>query len=238
MKRAWDITQLAFVWLLIAIGFFGLFRVWTTVASSLHSKKDFWDIASAVGTCGAVVAALYIASSERRRRTREALVTARITASSVIYRLAALRDEVIGVRMWIRETIDTDNLPANFAYQLQVLSAAARCSIEEVRSLQPLPNYCAVQIAGAQDRVDVASHLLASQNLWLTLATRPEKVFGMLHIVYSALLESESLLSSSIKTCQDESVDVYIEMNADTRSSTVKLARRSMVATRNYHPKP
>ncbi|WP_179404624.1 hypothetical protein [Burkholderia guangdongensis] len=234
MKRAWEITQLAFVWLLLGIGFFALYRIWAIVAFAEHSTKDFWDIATAVGTCGAVIAALYVASSDRRRRTADALVEARITAGFVTYRLGILRDEIAGIREWADETRANGPLPVNFLYQVQALGAAAKCTIDEIRSMEPLPNHCAIQIAGAQDRIDVAIKLLGKHEIWTALGTPNKMVIASLGVVVSAFLESENLLGIAIETCMRESEAIYTEMNARTAKSpgsdAVKLARQSIAS--------
>ncbi|MBJ9617718.1 hypothetical protein KTE49_22890 [Burkholderia multivorans] len=74
MKRAWEITQLAFVWLLIAIGFLAVFRVWTLITRTTGSSKDFWDVATAIGTCGAVIVALYVPYVDKRRKRQDELI--------------------------------------------------------------------------------------------------------------------------------------------------------------------
>ncbi|WP_343726531.1 hypothetical protein [Burkholderia seminalis] len=237
MKIKWGYVRFAALLVLIALAPYGADDLWTRYINPQHSPKDFWDIATSVGTCGAVIVALYVTTSERRRRAADALIGARIAAGFVTYRLGILRSEVASVRKWTDETLASGSLPTNFLYQIQTLQAAARCSIDEIRSMQPLPNHCAIQIAGAQDRVDVAIKFFEKHAIWTQLGTLENEVIASLGTVVLALLESENLLANAITTCVRESEAVYAEMNVHssgaTGNSPIQHARQSIVAS---HP--
>ncbi|RQZ18122.1 hypothetical protein DIE15_08295 [Burkholderia sp. Bp9031] len=167
-----------------------------------HSAKDFWDVASVLGTWAAVVAALYITTSDRRKRTQDDLLMARLTAASVTYRLGLLKDAVSSVREFAQSKLNGDIYPAHFLMYAHTLQSIEKCSFDELRSLAALPGHTAVQIAGAQDRVDIARAMLDKESI--SISTLDEQLRS-LGIVVTALVEAENLLTHAVRVCERES---------------------------------
>jgi hypothetical protein len=61
------------------------------------SKSDWASWAQAIGGVSAVAAAIWLASREDRRRAREALAAARLTAAALTFRLGHAQTEVFAV---------------------------------------------------------------------------------------------------------------------------------------------
>ncbi|MDN7412649.1 hypothetical protein QZM42_29420 [Burkholderia vietnamiensis] len=164
MKRAWEITHLSAIWLLIGIAFFTLARVWMIVARSTGSTKDFWDVATAIGTCGAVIVALYVSRTDRRRKAQDETRIARLTASAVTLRVGAAIALLREIRSIAESANDRIHVPPK---ELELIAdMAARvtiCSREEVKDMIPLPDNCADNIAGAIDRIRTAEEKLRSE---------------------------------------------------------------------------
>ncbi|KVC45186.1 hypothetical protein [Burkholderia diffusa] len=204
MKRAWEITQLTFVWLLIAIATFALFRLWAIIARSVGSQKDFWDIASGIGTCGAVVAALYIASSENRKKNRAAFDEARITAATVTFRVGTAIAAVRTVKATVAKALTDDIQPKAIPAIAAPLERLSRFSSDELRSLMPLPNYCSENIAAGYDRIFIATMFLQKE-AEKRVSTRQsrEQCFQM---VRRALAEAHEMLTRAGATLEQSTV--------------------------------
>lgn len=80
--------------LLAAIACLGLIGCYK-IAVALGSKKDFWDVATAIGTCGAVVVALGIAIWQETARRAERLIAAKMTSTYMRPRLETIRDATL-----------------------------------------------------------------------------------------------------------------------------------------------
>ncbi|AKE03789.1 hypothetical protein K6W16_13740 [Burkholderia dolosa] len=207
MKRAWQITHLAAVWLLLGIAFVALARVWTIVAQSSGSQKDFWDVATTIGTCGAVAVALYVSFTDQRRRVRDEAAMARVTASGItnrltvaIARLVALKGTIdVAVSKQIAR-VDLETL----GYDLRTLEI---CTLDQVRALIPLPHFCADNIAAAQDRLHVALTFIdaeAENNRW-SPASRKSAMTAASSLISDAI----GMLARAAKTCGDASRAIH-----------------------------
>ncbi|MBU9293080.1 hypothetical protein KTD18_16145 [Burkholderia multivorans] len=156
MKRAWEIAHLAAVWLLIGIAFLALARVWAVVARATESAKDFWDVATAIGTCSAVVVALYVSSTEQRRRARDEAAMARVTASGVTNRIMVAVARLVAIKGTIDIALKKQISNAELETIAHDLRNLEFCDADEIRALIPLADYCAENIAAAKDRLHVA----------------------------------------------------------------------------------
>jgi len=162
MKRAWEVVHLAFVGLLVGVGFFALARIWSVAALADHSGKSFWDVATAIGTCGAVLVALHISIADTRRRSREQMTLAKITAAGCSLRMATAWAAVDQALKEVNSAIlqDQKASPAEISLIKADLEALPTCSNEELMALAPLPDFCAHHIAGAADHIRGAIHML------------------------------------------------------------------------------
>lgn len=144
------------------VGGFGIATTWQSTTS-----KDFWDIATAVGTVGAVVVALWIAlagSAQRRREVAEVAGLASARVSAVVEQSMPFLTYALN---WASEegalSIPT---PQRFAsFQRTLDSAQIEIESADLLALVPLPKRCAhrlaraVAILGAVRREAVALNL-------------------------------------------------------------------------------
>ncbi|WP_186262284.1 hypothetical protein [Burkholderia gladioli] len=200
MKRTWEITQLAFVWLLIAIGFLSVFRIWTIVARVTGSPKDFWDVAAAIGTCGAVIVALYIASADKRQKRHAELSSARVSASGMYARIGVAIGAVQVIQLNVAGALTVDQGPAVLMKIGSEFSKMPKFESSELRDLIPLGNFCAENISAAVDRVQIAQNFVQMESAKLnpTRADRDE----CLHFVNAILLEAIRMLQRGSKTIE------------------------------------
>jgi hypothetical protein len=130
------------------------------LAHIFGGTKDFWDVATAVGTVGATVAAVWIATRDDRRRSKEALATANVTAAALTWRLtlASLHTEQLLRRFDSMAEFDAN--PETFRIAYAKLDDVDVGSLEDVKAMIPLPNQCAFKLAAAQDRLKGLKSLL------------------------------------------------------------------------------
>lgn len=201
MKRAWEITQLAFVWLLIAIGFLAVFRIWALIARATSSPKDFWDVAAATGTCAAVIVALYTASAETRRKRRDELAAARVSASGMYARLGIAGGAIRSIRLRISEALTIDPGPAIISTIEAVFAEIPDIEIDELAPLIPLGNHCAENFSAAIDRIRIAKGLIGLEGK----KPKPTKEGRQecLKFVNRILLEALTMLERGAKTIDE-----------------------------------
>ncbi|MDY7807584.1 hypothetical protein U0E23_34725 [Burkholderia stagnalis] len=221
MKRAWKHTELAFVWLLIGIGFFTLSRVWTITARAIGSTKDFWDVATAIGTCAAVIAALFIADMGRRKQLKDERVKAALTAAGIQQRLANTRDSIEfvatgitnilaqieldrGANNTVRKIIDglrneEDSIHKAIVEVIRIIDTTSLLSFDEIHTMAGLPDNCAMQIAAAQARVhNVRETLEAIEKFPSSIRRR------QLENSRKPLAEASILMSNAVDICAKE----------------------------------
>lgn len=203
MKRAWELTHLATVWLLIGIAFFTLAKMWMIVARMTGSTKDFWDVATAIGTGGAVIVALYVAAKDSRKQTRDAALDASLTAAGLTFRVGIACALVHDALEWAEEATQIDTAPDSFMSYADQLAGLDICTRDELRSLIVLPDHCAKKIAGAKDRLHVAITFLRREvdNSVSNHVTRKQS----LRTVRACLSEAHILLTEAGATCERES---------------------------------
>ncbi|AJK46195.1 hypothetical protein [Burkholderia plantarii] len=236
MKRAWEVTQLAFVWLLLAIGFLAAFLVWKIVARTTESTKDIWDVATAIGTCGAVVVALYTARAGQRKQQEDERIKGALTAASVQYRLTATQrsikvavtkiDSMMETLILIRSQPGSDEMKieaSDHADQLirwtledviHVIDDTRELTFDEMRSMTALPDHCAVQIASAQARIRSAHDMLDSAR-----GLRPATIEQMLkQRAHKRLTDAAALFDNAVSICRRETKQIGRFLNQSAAS--------------------
>jgi hypothetical protein len=119
------------------------------------SNSSSWDIATAIGTVGAVAIAVWLATQESRRRNSEAMARARIAVPGVQMKLTSVRAavaqaiEILGNG----ETSDRELL----AFCGSQLSAATLWTLEDIDPLICLPNHCALNLAVVREIVTIVA---------------------------------------------------------------------------------
>jgi len=96
-----------------------------------------------IGAVGAFVGTIWLATSESRRREREAMDIATLAASSIFLKIALTIGSVNRVIEALERTADD---PKMFDYCSFVISKIERCSNEELLPLIPLPNHTAAKL--------------------------------------------------------------------------------------------
>lgn len=150
MKRPWQWIHIAFVALLIALGFFGLARVWAGTMRADHSTKDFWDVATAIGTCGAAIVAIWIALRQESLRRAEELDRARLISAHLAPRLSAML--AAGQRsldVIAKPRQDSPDYEKIRALTNELEKLAWKVPQDELTGLTPLPRSTAVRLARA-----------------------------------------------------------------------------------------
>ncbi|NIE82674.1 MULTISPECIES: hypothetical protein [unclassified Burkholderia] len=122
----------------------------------------------AMGTVAAAAIALYIASSTRRQQTKDTATSAQLTAAGVEPRLATAHMNAESAMIYVAKasqffsTSTANSLKEIFEARKEIdiadkaLSNFEFCTFDEIRSLTPLPNNCAMQIEAAQGRIKAA----------------------------------------------------------------------------------
>ncbi|HIE5943647.1 TPA: hypothetical protein ACXN34_001592 [Burkholderia cepacia] len=115
------------------------------------------------GTCAAVIAALYIASNDKRRKNREAMIEARVTAAMITFRVGTAIAAVRTVKNAADKALKVGIQHHAISLLLAPLDTIPRFSASELLSLMPLPSYCAENIAAAYDRILIAIAFLRKE---------------------------------------------------------------------------
>jgi hypothetical protein len=129
------------------VGGVGIATVWTFAPA-----KDIWDIATAIGTVGATIAAVGIAISGNNQRRREALQVANLVAA----RVGALAEQSIKFAVYASKWASFYEEPdpmrpvqrfSKFADNVQ--RAQLEIPLADLLALVPIPNRCAHRLARA-----------------------------------------------------------------------------------------
>jgi hypothetical protein len=131
--------------------FIVLFDAWKVIAKGSESPKSFWDVASAIGTCAAVLVALWLGVRQERIRRSESLVRARLVAARVTPRLSLTLDAVNLLSAHMRRYDDSDVKTGDQLVRMQnsAFMAVFDMPIDDLTALSPLPNHCALRLARA-----------------------------------------------------------------------------------------
>lgn len=166
------------------------------------------DAATWAGALGAFLAfggAIWIATTETRRRHADELVVAKLTAAGMTMRLAILRGELKRIVGILERASTVDTFPLNFEAIADLLAKHAEWNPDEVVRLVPLPNHCAYKLAGGFDRLGAVSSLARDVH-----RASPSLVSGG-HMEASqkllfALNEAYKLISIATDECQKASL--------------------------------
>lgn len=129
---------------LLIIGLIGDLILWG-LESDL-SKSDWGTWVGSVGTVGALIGTIWLATEERRRRNRESMDLATLAAASLLLRLARMA----GAIQRVISVLETDPPPGkvtNFRFCSDCLEKSDRWTTEDLLPLIPLPNHAAASLA-------------------------------------------------------------------------------------------
>lgn len=161
MKRVWETVILVIAVLMAITCAIVVFKLLCIISPA----KDFWDVATALGTVAAVVAAVWIATRDGRRRSKEALDIAAVTAAALTWRLTSASIEIDPLLRRFRFMATSGANPESFAIAYDKLSAVDVGTLDDVKGMIPLPKECAHKLAGAQDRLKGLLSLLKKISL-------------------------------------------------------------------------
>ncbi|MCW3543199.1 hypothetical protein [Burkholderia cenocepacia] len=175
MKRAWEKTHLAFVVLLIAIGYLAAICVAIAIFHANVDPKDFWTAMGvpvnalvALGTFGAAGGALWISKDQRRQQKSDDAIRARLFAAGAVPKLESALWKTGSACVAVEfACTNLQNVSAQTADSLEGHAQAAKraaeslegvpyLSFDEIRSMVELPDNCAMQIEAAQGRMRAA----------------------------------------------------------------------------------
>lgn len=130
---------------------------WPVVLASVPVQKepvDYVDLASAFGTVGAFVAAIWIASRQSVLKRRDDMTRASLVAAGMTARLKNVTDELGKILMWgpLEFEDDVDPSVVEFrAIQKFLASGYFRPTRDDLFALVPLPHGTSFRLAQAYD---------------------------------------------------------------------------------------
>jgi len=125
-----------------------------------RSTKEFWDVASAVGTVAAVVVALFFAVRGEFRAWRDTRTTATITAAGMRFRLVIVDQTLTRMISVLMKAKAGNYTVKDVDSWLSELAHVISWSLEDERAVASLPDGCAQRLAMSRDRVRVSIDVL------------------------------------------------------------------------------
>lgn len=134
-----------------------------------NSAGVFVNVFVAAGTIAAAWIALHIALSGRRQQIYDSHAAAQLTAAGATPKVLNSRSKTGSAIIQVRsaqELLESTSEPsqANFSdlhdyvgIALTTLTGVTDCTFDEIRSMSPLPEQCAMNIEAAQGRIRVAN---------------------------------------------------------------------------------
>jgi hypothetical protein len=120
------------------------------------SYKNWWDIATAIGTVGTVVVATALALRDGNRRRREAILKANLVAAGIRSRLLRIRFELDQMSTWMEQNADflaDESARKRTADRLE--SLVRTIAFSEVEALAVAPDNVALHLMNAYDRLRI-----------------------------------------------------------------------------------
>ncbi|MDR6447431.1 hypothetical protein J2794_003547 [Paraburkholderia terricola] len=186
---------------LVLLGICGLLvydRIpWNSVEGSTWAG---W--AQAIGSVAAIAVAMWLATREDRRRSTEAMSLAVATSATLTTRLAIALVQTERQLKRLSSMAKYDAAPGNFETANEQLTAIDIGTIDDVKSLIPLPEDAAYKLAGAQDRLHAVRRMLkmASESREILESSDLRKEFaGQCEVL---LGELRDLLDRVYKECE------------------------------------
>jgi hypothetical protein len=176
------------------------------ISWSCLTPSDWAAWTGAIGTVGAIIGAIYIASFQERYRERENLAAARITAAAMLLRLTQTRAEIKVAANWFETFSNEGGEIRIFLHFKDVLSELPRWAPEEIIRLSPFRSNCAYKLAAAQDRLNtvVNSIQVAIQDPLFTSDEVIRKTCA--GFVGQGLSEANHLLESALTEMRSQTI--------------------------------
>lgn len=211
MKRAWFVMELVFA-------FAAAMLVITACIHFIPKAKehDIWDIATAIGTVGSAVGAVWIASAESRRRNRTETRIAELTASGMVFRITHDKAIIQNGCKWLEESKFLDRSRSAYRDLLHDLSQICQWNALELLPLTAIPGNAASDLAASSDHVRVCVGAIAgivdNWDRWHENDAKQDSTDNMLIFLRSSLkyverAEGQLLtIGSKLENFDDESI--------------------------------
>jgi hypothetical protein len=144
MKKTWLFIEMLFALIAVLLGLAACYYIFPK-----RVDHDVWDILTAIGTVGAAAAAVWIATSEARRRNNTDIDIARLTAAGMKGRVFLAWNKVNSVLALFENLRQTGGAPANFQIARTEIEKACTWTVADLIPLAPLPHHCAINLAKA-----------------------------------------------------------------------------------------
>lgn len=178
---------------------------------ALGTRKDFWDIASTVGTWAAAIIALWLGIGQEVGRRHTATTAARLVAARLIPRMNASLVAIRSLKPHLELYDKTWQSLSNPIQQYEAIRAAG-CSATleiptmELAALSPLPGRCALRLARAVALIELMNEQINQWDapLWFQSASDDDRRVSAREWLLWAR-ETQSLLESALSSCSDAS---------------------------------
>lgn len=169
------------------------------------SKSDWGTWVGSIGTVGAMVGTIYLATADARKRDHEQLQVAQLHAAGILMRLghsdaqvqSALETATLALETPIE--LDLHNL-RDMRYRLESIRL---CKTDDLVPLVVLPGQVAAKLAQATDQIEAMTTLLSKFVEHYPTLTSEER-YGMTTIVREILTVTSKLLSETMTVCSEQ----------------------------------
>jgi hypothetical protein len=150
MKKIKDIAVIVFLGVIAIAWMMDVLKL----SSTFGSKKDFWDILTALGTCAAAVVALFFGLGQQVQNRREAETRAQVIAARLVPLLASRIDMIQLLRFELKGFLENafPNIMEPVTFD-RIRTSADRAAFDVPTSdlvmLAVLPDNCATRLARA-----------------------------------------------------------------------------------------
>jgi hypothetical protein len=197
MKKAWFAVELLF----------GIAAAMLVITACIHvipkgKEKDVWDIATAIGTIGSTVAAVWFATAEARRRRKTERQTAELVAAGMTLRLIHDQLTLQAAAGWLCTARTIDQSPEGFAAVGETLRPLCVWTAQDLLPLIPLLGEGAHNLAAAADQVRLAEGVLTGKTgggVFTETSKDRQRLAGE---AYGWLTNAVDLIASCIEPCQ------------------------------------
>lgn len=155
------------------------------------SAGDWGTWIGSIGTVGAMIGTIWLATAETRRRTAAALDLATLAASSIVLRTARLNSAIRASIETLSHGLEGRDRIRGFQYCIDALSTAERWTIDELTPLVPLPNHAAAKLALVNQMLVTIELVLtrARANPLRFAADQERELIRQLHLAHGTLNE-------------------------------------------------
>ncbi|MDR6384953.1 hypothetical protein [Paraburkholderia caribensis] len=165
----------------ISIGMVVWLWVILRISDAAGSKKDFWDILTAIGTCAAAIIALFFGIGQLLATRNVAKIQARLIAARLLPKLTASQEAMISLVSLLNEyDADEKNVHVRNGWFIRCGKAAHAAKLNvpliELTGLAPLPNDCAMHVARASAVIDTIIYNFDSFDSGYWTVGAPEEV--------------------------------------------------------------